>query len=35
MRYKLLGKSFPHDFLVRTRSMVFGESYPLLDDHRA
>jgi aryl-alcohol dehydrogenase-like predicted oxidoreductase len=26
---------FPHDFLVRTRSIVYGEVFPLIDNHRA
>jgi aryl-alcohol dehydrogenase-like predicted oxidoreductase len=26
---------FPHTFLVQTRSIVFGETFPLIDDHRA
>lgn len=25
---------FPHDFLVKTRSVVFGETWPLIDHHR-
>jgi len=26
---------FPHDFLVRARSYVFGTTFPLIDNHRA
>jgi len=26
---------FPHDFLVQGRQYVFGETFPLIDDHRA
>lgn len=26
---------FPHDFLVQTRSIVFGDTWPLIDNHRA
>jgi aryl-alcohol dehydrogenase-like predicted oxidoreductase len=26
---------FPHDFLVQGRQFVFGETFPLIDDHRA
>ncbi len=26
---------FPHDFLVQVRPHVFGETFPLIDDHRA
>ena len=25
---------FPHDFLVHTRQLVFGDTYPLIDNHR-
>jgi hypothetical protein len=26
---------FPHDFLTQTRSLVFGDTFPLIDNHRA
>jgi len=26
---------FPHDFLVRARSFIFGKTFPLIDNHRA
>ena len=44
MRYKLLGKSglrvvdlgFPHDFLAGpARQYLFGETFGLIDNHRA
>jgi len=25
---------FPHDFLVRARSFIFGKTFPLIDNHR-
>ena len=26
---------FPHDFLVRARSYIFGKTFPLIDNHRS
>ncbi|MBP2677730.1 MAG: putative oxidoreductase, aryl-alcohol dehydrogenase like protein, partial [Deltaproteobacteria bacterium] len=26
---------FPHDFLARARSFIFGKTFPLIDNHRA
>jgi len=26
---------FPHDFLVRARSFIFGKTFPLIDNHRS
>jgi hypothetical protein len=26
---------FPHDFLIRGRSFIFGKTFPLIDNHRS